>query len=222
MISSVYLKGFTMTHTLHRIGSPESLSKDYVFLCMGSKGLTVAGAEPKLRRFYELARKNGAVKLSDARLGNEYTQGGADVVWNNIFDKSAVHAIFDSKEKAEGMIRDLVAADIGLSVVVSGLFDSVQQCCRKAAIERHTIEYSLGRWGRTDRLPPQDLLQLNTMCGHGMVSMGLIRQIVEEVRTGKQSAEEGAEKLFEPCVCGAFNPQRAAAILRELAQAPAA
>ena len=207
-----------MTHTLHRIGEPESLAKDYVFLCMGSKGLTVDGAEPKLRRFYELARKNGAVKLSDARLGNEYTQAGVDAVRDNIFDKSAVHAVFESEDKAKAMIRDLVAADIGLSVVVSGLFDSVHQCCRDAGIERHTIEYSLGRWGKTDRLPPTELLQLNTMCGHGMVSIGLIRKIIEDIQSGDITPEEGAEKLFEPCVCGAFNPVRAAELLTEAAE----
>jgi len=208
-----------MTHTLHRIGKPESLSKDYVFLCMGSKGRTVEGAEPKLRRFYELARKNGAVKLSDGRLGNEYTQGGSDALWKNIFDKSAVHAIFDSEEKAKRMIRDLSTAEIGLSVVVSGLFDSVQKCCREAGIERHTVEFSLGRWGRTDRLPPQELLQINTMCGHGMVGMGLIRKTLQSIQEGGLTPEEGAEKLFEPCVCGAFNTVRAAEILKELAQA---
>ncbi len=205
-----------MTHTLHRIGSKESLAKDFVFLCMGSKGINVQDAAPKLRRFYDLARKNGAVKLSDARLGNEYTQGGLDTVYANIFDKSAVHAVFDTKEKAESMIKALVENDIGLSVVVSGLADPVQECCRAAGIERHTVEFSLGRWGKTDRLPPQELLQINTMCGHGMVSMGLIRKVLEDIKAGDTTPQEGAEKLYEPCVCGAFNPVRAAEILAEL------
>ncbi len=201
-----------MIHTLHRIGSKESLSKDFVFLCMGSNIINIKGAEPKLRRFFDLAREHGAVKLSDARLGNEYTQGGLHAVYGNIFDKSAVHAVFDTEEKVKNMIKALAAADIGLSVVVSGLFDSVQKCCREADITRHTIEYSLGRWGKTDRLPPPELLQLNTMCGHGMVGMALIREILREVRSGELSAEEGTEKLFEPCVCGAFNTARAAEI----------
>ncbi len=207
-----------MTHTLHRIGTPESLSKDYVFLCMASTGRNVDGAGEKLRQFYRLAKENGAVKLSDARLGNEYTQGNLDTVYANIFDKSAVHAVFDTEEKAKNMIQALVEADIGLSVVVSGLADSVQQCCRDAGIERHTVEFSLGRWGKTDRLPPQELLQINTMCGHGMVTIGLIRKILEDIKSGDITPEEGAEKLFEPCVCGAFNPVRAAELLKEAAK----
>jgi hypothetical protein len=207
-----------MTHTLHRIGTEASLSGDYVFLCMASKGCNVDGATPKLRKFYELARKNGAVKLSDARLGNEYTQEGLDQVYANIFDKSVIHAVFDAEEKAKNMIRALVGADIGLSVVVSGLYDSVHGCCREAGIERHTVEFSLGRWGRTERLPPTEILQLNTMCGHGMVSMGLIRKVLDDVKEGALSPEEGAEKLFVPCVCGAFNPVRASQILKDLAQ----
>jgi hypothetical protein len=206
-----------MTHTLHRIGSIESLSKDYVFLCMASMGRNVAGAAVKLREFFRLARENGAVKLSDARLGNECTQGGLDAVYDHIFDKSAVHAVFDTEEKAKKMIKALVKTEIGLSVVVSGLGEPGQNCCRAAGIERHTVEFSLGRWGKTDRLPPRQLLELNTMCGHGMVAVGLIKKVLSEVQSGDLSPEKAAEKLFEPCVCGAFNPVRAAEILRELA-----
>ena len=183
---------------------------------MGSAGRTVEGAEPKLRKFWDLAKNNGAIKLSDARLGNEYTQGDLATVHRHIFDKSAIHAIFDSEENAKKMIRSLVKEDIGLSVVVSGLADSVQKCCRETGIERHTIEFSLGRWGQTDRLPPQELLQIHTMCGHGMVTLGLIRKVLSDIKAGEYSAETGGEKLFEPCACGAFNPKRAAEILREL------
>jgi hypothetical protein len=74
----------------------------------------------------------------------------------------------------------------------------------------------MGRWGNTDRLPPLEVLQLNTMCGHGMVAVGLINEVIEDIKAGKSTVEEGAERLFAPCMCGIFNPHRAALILNDL------
>jgi hypothetical protein len=115
------------------------------------------------------------------------------------------------------MLKALKTEDLGLSVVVSGLFDNVQACCKQAGIEGHTVNQSLGRWGRTDRLPPDDILEINTMCGHGMVTVDLIEKIAKEVKEGSLLPEEGAENLFRPCMCGIFNPYRAAKLLRKMA-----
>ena len=118
------------------------------------------------------------------------------------------------------MLTALKKEKLDLSVVVSGLFDKVWESCREADLEVHTINQSLGRWGRTDLLPPESILEINTMCGHGMVAVGLIEKIVEDVRQGILTCEEGAEELFKPCMCGIFNPHRAAVLLRKLAQTP--
>ena len=85
------------------------------------------------------------------------------------------------------------------------------------AIEAHTINQSLGRWGKTERLPADDILEINTMCGHGMVTSNLIEKIVQDVKEKKLSPEEGAEELFKPCMCGIFNPFRAANLLKKMA-----
>lgn len=207
-----------MTHTLHRIGSEESLSEDFVLLMMPSKDINHENSAPKLRRFFELALKNKAVKIGDCRLGNEYHQGGVDKLLENVQDRAVIHASFKDEMGLVAMLRDLKAEDLGLSVVVSGLFDKVKECCRKVGLEQHTINQSLGRWGRTDRLPPDDILELNTMCGHGMVTVKLIERTVNQVKKGALSPEEAAEELFKPCMCGIFNPYRAARILGKLAE----
>jgi len=206
-----------MTHTLHRIGSGESLSEDYVVLIMPSKDINHEGSAVKLKRFFELALQNNAVKIGDARLGNEYHQGGRDKLIANVQDRAVIHAVFKDQQTLVAMLKSLKAEDLGLSVVVSGLFENVRACCRQAGTEGHTINQSLGRWGRTDRLPPADILEINTMCGHGMVTASLIEEIVQEVKQGSLSAEEGAEALFKPCMCGIFNPYRAAKLLQKLA-----
>ena len=206
-----------MTHTLHRVGSDESLSEDYVVLVMPSKDINHEGSAVKLKRFFELALQNKAVKIGDARLGNEYHQAGRDKMIANVEDRAVIHAVFKDQATLTDMLKDLKAEDLGLSVVVSGLFSKVRDCCHQAGIQEHTINQSMGRWGRTDRLPSDDILEINTMCGHGMVSTALIDNIVQQVRKGSLSPKEGAEELFKPCMCGIFNPYRAAKLLQKLA-----
>jgi hypothetical protein len=206
-----------MTHTLHRVGSEESLGDDYVVLIMPSKDINHEGSAVKLKRFFELALQNNAVKIGDARLGNEYHQGGRDKMIANVEDRAVIHAVFKDQDGLVAMLKALNAEDLGLSVVVSGLFENVRNCCRQAGLEGHTINQSLGRWGRTDRLPPARILEINTMCGHGMVTVSLIEKIAGEVKAGSLSPEEGAEALFKPCMCGIFNPYRAARLLRTMA-----
>jgi hypothetical protein len=204
-----------MTHTLHRVGTEESLSEDYVVLIMPSKDINHEGSGSKMRWFFEMALEAGAIKIGDARLGNEYHQGGVEKVIENVEDRAVVHAVFKQKDSLIKVLAALKEADLGLSVVVSGLFDQVGQCCRNVGLEKHTINQSLGRWGRTDKLPTQEILQLNTMCGHGMVTVGLIEEVIADVKAGRCTPEEGAELLFQPCMCGIFNPFRAARLLRE-------
>jgi len=206
-----------MTHTLHRLGLDDTLEQDYVVLVMPSKDINHVGSGPKLRRFMELALEAGAVKIGDARLGNEYHQGGRDKVMENVVDRAVVHAVFKDLDSLTRCLTALKEADLGMSVVVSGLFDKVEGCCRKVGLEKHTINQSLGRWGRTEKLPAPEILQFNLMCGHGMVSANLVKEVVADVKAGNCTAEEGAERLFQPCMCGVFNPHRAALLLKRLA-----
>jgi hypothetical protein len=205
------------------MGSAQSLSEDLVLLIMPSKDINHEGSAPKLRRFFELALENGAIKIGDCRSGNEYYQGGVTEMMSNVQDRAVIHAVFKDETALVSMLRALKQEDLGLSVVVSGLFDSVGKCCREAGLEKHTVNQSLGRWGRVDGLPRGPVLEINTMCGHGMVTVGRINQITDEIKTGRMTAEEGAEELFKPCMCGIFNPHRAAKLLRVLTgQAPPA
>ncbi len=206
-----------MTHTLHRVGSEGSLGEDYVILVMPSKDINHVGSGPKLQRFLRMALENGAIKIGDARLGNQYHQGGVDKVLENVEDRAVVHAVFKDTESLTGTLFWLKEADLGLSVVVSGIFGEVEKCCREAGLQKHTVNISMGRWGQTEKLPPREILEINTMCGHGMVAVGLIEQVIDDVNNGRCTAEQGAERLFRPCVCGIFNPHRAAKLLRGIA-----
>ncbi len=208
-----------MTHTLHRLGTDEELLKrDFVILVMPSKDINHVGSGPKLRRFFEIALESGAIKIGDCRKGNEYHQGGVDQLLKNVEDRAVIHAVFKDRDAVVRCLKALKEADLGLSVVVSGLFDEVGKCCKESELTPHTINQSLGRWGNTDKLPETGIVEINTMCGHGMVSVNLIRKAVDRIKAGKWTPEKAAETLFKPCMCGIFNPFRAAKILEQLAK----
>ncbi len=207
-----------MTHTLHRLGTDISLLKeDFVVLVMPSKDINHVGSGPKLRRFFQLALEAGAVKIGDCRGGNEYYQGGVDRMLENVQDRAVVHAVFKDRESLIRVLKSLKDADLGMSVVVSGLFDEVWECCHESGLKPHSINQSLERWGATHKLPAGGVLEVHTMCGHGMVSVNLIQKMIDRVKAGKITAEKAAEELFKPCMCGIFNPHRAAKLLTRLA-----
>ena len=104
-------------------------------------------------------------------------------------------------------------SDLGISVVVSGPFEPVKQCCKGVGLEPHTVEYSLGVLGKTDTLPPKEVTDVATMCGHGMVAYGLIESTIEEIRTGRTTENDASLELSRQCVCGVFNPVRACRLL---------
>jgi len=125
--------------------------------------------------------------------------------------------VFDNPQDLTAFLRDLKEADPGLSVVVSGLFEIVDECFVKAGLKHHTANFSLGVWGDTGKLPDNDVLGITTMCGHGMIPPNLIRAMVKEVRERRRTAEEAAKLLASNCSCGVFNPARTAKLLTVMA-----
>lgn len=207
-----------MTHSLHRRGSAGSLQEDFVVLLMSSKKINREGSGPKFRRFLEMALEFGADNIGDTGMGNVAYQGGVEKVLENACDRSVVvHAVFKDADTVTRFLKAVKKAEFGLSVIVSGLFKGVEKICKAIGTERHTVDQSLGLWGKTDKLPPDDILEVNTMCGHGMVSVNLIRQAVDDIREGKVTAEECAERISCPCLCGIFNKHRAARLLKSMA-----
>jgi hypothetical protein len=206
-----------MSHTLHREGTPRDLRDDYIVLMMSAKGINETGAAAKLRRFLRIARRHGAINLGDMKTGSKVSAGAAAVA-RRVKDHSILQAVFTDVGAVESVLRDVRRARLGLSVTVTGLVAPIQKACRHAKVARHphTVAHSLGVWGNRRRLPSKELLPLVTMCGHGLVSASLAERAVADVRAGRCSPEKAALTLARPCVCGAFNPHRAARLLKGL------
>ena len=208
-----------MTHTLHRIGNEENLQNDFVVFAMSAKGINEEGSAEPMRKFFSMALEFDPVNAGDMKTGNIFTHTKEDLL-ECVKDTSIVHVVLTDENKVADLLRKVDDADLGISVVVSGLFDRVKELSEKTGVKQHTIECSGGVWGDTDRLPAPEVMQITTMCGHGMVASRMVEQLARDVRGGKMTAEEASKELAKPCVCGVFNPERASKLIAAVAAKP--
>jgi hypothetical protein len=204
-----------MTHTLHRRGTAQSLSKDFVVLIIPTMGINDKGHQEKLKEFLRIARRHNPTNIGHVDMGGMEPSKWDEVAAN---PNKLAHAVFDNKEAVTGVLKELKEADLGLSVVVSGIFEIVDECFKQAGLEHHTANFSLETWGKTDKLPSQDILEITTMCGHAMISSELVKAMVQEVKAGRKTPQEAARVLAPQCACGIFNPARAADLLADMAK----
>ena len=219
-----------MTNTLHRFGDAESFRDDYVVFAIASRGRNDQDAVPKLRRFLELAVPFKPVNLGDATHGGalrpskhmnptshwkrDMTPDFAAVI-AGVDSTTTCAAVFDNRVAAEDFVKRVKQEDLGLSVNISTSIDGAEQCCFAAGIPRHSVGYSLGFEGKTEKLPNSQVLMLSTMCGHGMVGNSLAKKMIDWVKEGRRTPEEAVTYMARFCSCGVFNPARAKRILED-------
>lgn len=228
-----------MTNTLHRysehyaverMADPKPIRDDYIVFAMANRGANDDNLIEKYRAFLRLAVKHNPVNLGDATKGGIFRprddlnptahwvrdcRSDPEQVIARIAGHTTVAAVFDNYEDMKRFVEEVKAADIGVSVNISAPMDEAQRCCRDNGIARHSVEYSLGFRGRVDKLPDATILELTTMCGHGMVSANFAKKMVEWVKESRRSPEEAARYMARFCICGVFNLSRAARILDE-------
>ena len=221
-----------MTHTLHRDGDADSFGDDYILLAMVAKGHNEEGAVEVLRTILRICAAHKPVNMgnSDGRLSpftgirfphcrkKDVTPDYEKVI-ASVTRPNSVAAEFDSREKLEAALRDIIKADLGISINISNSVESAHQCCRDTGIKRHSVEYSLGFMDRHNHLPNSQVLEISTMCGDGMVSSHLVEQMIAYVKSNDRTPEEAAAYLASFCPCGIYNPARANACSKRRAPA---
>jgi len=206
-----------VTHSLHREGTIDSLERDFAIFIYPARGFNYKGSGPKVRHLMELLYLSEPANMIVTTLRrNLYSGVNPDEVLQSIKDGARIYSVFNTRDKLKKALVRLKEADEGISVVVSGLIDRVREITGEIGLNPHTINLSLGVHGRTDRLPPPDIRQFTTMCGHGMVSPGLVRDVIRRIKIGKLNTWEGSLILAGPCTCGIYNPYRSQEMLKEL------
>ena len=186
-----------MTHSLHRQGTYANLGDDFVVFI--SPNREIADLQASISKFREIGSRYEPVNVPGVKS-----------------QESARHFVYDSREKVSKVLSDLAAADLGISVIVSGLRDQVTECCRDARISPHTVNQSLGFWGKTQLLPDFRVLEITTMCGHGRIPPNLVWELARQVQQHSLGVKEAARKMGQFCICNIFNEVRAARLLGQL------
>src|SRR5450830_209016 len=147
----------SMSHTNHRQGTAESLTDCFATLAMAAQGVNTDGASEKLQQYLKIAALHNPVNAGNMKVGNLKVVGSMEKLAAGT-QGSIVQAVFNTEEDLIAFLSDLNRADLGISIVVTGLFDQTKRCCAEAGLPRHTVEYSLGIFDKNERLAEQPIM----------------------------------------------------------------
>ncbi len=199
-----------MTHSLHRIGPESSFQEDYVFISRPAMNFNHVGCTPKIQRILEILFEEGPTNMGFLSSQENMMIGfDQEELIAKTEDNSPVMACFYEREKLVNVLKKLKEEEVGISVVVTGLVDKVEDICNEVGLTPHSAGISLGVLGKTEQLPAANILCYTTMCGHGMVAAGLAKQMQQAVKDGRMSPEKASRIMAKPCYCGIFNQKRA-------------
>ena len=218
-----------MTNTLHRYGKAAGFEDDYILFAIPCKGKNNEGAIERLKMFLRICSRHRPANMGNSAFGGykpakelqptiHWSRDNSpdyDSVIEAVEKVGTVAAVFDSREKAEGCLAEVIEANLGLSINMSTSVEGARCAAEDCGIHRHSVEYSLGFFDPHDHLPNSQVLELSTMCGHGMVSFNLTRKMLDMVREGRRTPDQAVATLARFCPCGVYNPERAKRLLDE-------
>jgi len=204
-----------MTHTLHRRGTDESLKNDYVLLVTAASGINHVGSLDKLRKVLEVIWEVGPANVGSQHLGTILQGYSLEEIKAALNEVPRIRCSFSSKEKVHEIIRRLMELDLGMSVTLEGPTTDIIEMSNEMGIKPHSVNLSLDIWGKKEALPSEEILEFVTMCGHGLISQYLVKEVTEDVKSGKKTPEKAAVEIGIPCVCGIYNPDRAVELLQK-------
>jgi len=205
-----------MTHSLHRRGDRESLKDDFVVLGCPSTGINKKGSAPKTREYLRIAYTHHPINEGDMKTGNIYNTTIEDIL-DRVTDGTIVQVTYDCRENVVALLKELKEKRPGISITVSGVTDIVQGMMDEAGLGRiHTVEYSMGTWGKTEKLPDFDVLRITTMCGHAMIANDLVGKMIRDIKRGRWTMDDAVVEMAKCCTCGNLNLTRTKKILKEM------
>jgi hypothetical protein len=204
--------------------------KDYVVLVLGAPGIVAQHKKRLHTKFpYYYSMLKGSLSGYKTSVRRKFPKIYAGV--KNILQKLSLPKkrklsksrqrfdttmVLNSKEELLFILKKLKEANTGQSVVVSGLLNEVDLCLKQIDLRPHTVQFSLGRFGRIDHLPSEEILEITTMCGHHLLSPNLVEKLAGDVSDGKISKKEAVQAMGKTCICGIVNEARAEDILNTI------
>ena len=205
-----------MSHSAHRCGTIRNLQNDYTMYARTSRHVNREGCGPKLRKILDIFLSENPVNFGSSHSGKSFAAGLDPEEYSRSLDKAyAVACCFSSASAIKNVLVKLKEADTGISIVVSGLIEEIRKIAGDVGLKPHTALLSLGFHGKKELLPEEEVLEITTMCGHGLVATHLVEDVVQKVKSGALTSEKAAMLLAQPCPCGIFNLDRCVELLKE-------
>ena len=223
-----------MTNTLHRFQKPDDPRDDYIVFTRVTKGVNDIGATGKGVKFLQAALKYNPVNVKvHSGLGQMYrpektlnpftlyVRGRRETAsFEQLLEEmdqsdGQVLVVFDNMPAVEGFLKEVKALDLGLSVNVSCPVDDLYEMAPRTGMLPHSINYAMGFRGDRYRLPERAVLELTSLCGHGLIANSFAAKMISMVKEQRVTPEKAAGYLSKFCVCGAFNTTRAVRILNQ-------
>lgn len=205
-----------MTHSLHRFGTKEDLKNDFCIYARCSKGINRDHPGEKLRKILDIYLSENFVNFGSGHAGKCYLDGLDPEEYAEELDSAyAMICNFADRKSVENVLCKIRDAELGISIVVSGLIDEVEDIARSCGLKPHTATLSLGIFGDHSLLPKENTMKITTMCGHSLIGNTLVDSVCESVKCGDLTPEDAGRLLAKPCVCGIFNSVRCAELIRK-------
>jgi hypothetical protein len=219
-----------MTHSNHRRGSRDSLLGDYIVFTSGGNRIK---DRAKHRKQIEILMEHDPVGIATSTMDSgtskrlRYVKGWDSSKDSGIFenstleeikahvDLSAGSGVYTNLKDVKAALKELKEADLGFSIVCTGVFDQVHDACLEVGTGPHTVNMSAESFGKIELLPEPKILEITTMCGHHMVSPHLVNHLINQVRKNNVSAKDAAIEMAKQCTCNFFNVVRAEKLIND-------
>jgi hypothetical protein len=206
-----------MTHSLHRRGNENDLKEDFVLMFLLSK-IKPQGTYDTMKQIWGVLAN---YEQDLVNYGNHHPNwdGGALYKMEDLKkadDSRMIMAVFKDRKALSACLHEIKERNFGISVLVSGLYKETGKTCAELGLKPHTVNLSLGIHGNTERLPGENVLEIQTMCGHAMVASNLVHHLIKEIEAGATTCKEAAKEMARLCDCGIFNAYRAEKILKKI------
>ncbi len=129
------------------------------------KGKNDKNIKPKALEFIAAAEAAGSENWGDVKTGPKLRYSIQEIK-DGITDKSRLRGIFTKREQVVDFLERIKEKDVGMSVVISGVLSEVIPACKDAGVKPHSVNYSLGIWGKKENLPDERTWSVTPLCRH--------------------------------------------------------
>lgn len=195
-----------MTHSLHRYRQDNNPGDDFIFLCTPAIGTNHYGAAPKLVKMLELVLKYQPANINFYE--NYQEKPDIEAIKKMFTDTSRIRCCFSSYEKIKKLLAEIREMQFGLSVCVSGPLNRLECLSKELGLPIHSINLSCGFLGNKDLLPDNDVLEVTSMCGHGLIASALVERMFFLLTHGQNTPAEALDLINRQCICGLVNKEK--------------